>query len=74
MLGYSKTVWDEAEVAIARHGSFPAVIASPEAAVHWPGTLAVAVGDAQADRLAAMYGYEPVWCGRTEPVAERAAA
>ncbi len=74
MLGYAPTVWDEAEAAIARYGSFPAVIASPEAAVHWPTPLAVANSDAQADRIAAMYGYEPIWCGRTEPYAERAAA
>ncbi len=66
ILGYADNVWDEAEVAV-ESGPFDAVIASPEAAEHWPGEiLAVANDDAQAERLARMHGFDEfVFCGRT---------
>lgn len=66
VLGYGSTVWDELEVAIVGQ-EFAAVIASPEAAAHWPGpVLAVAEDDSHAERLAAMHGFtDVVFCGRT---------
>lgn len=66
VLGYGPKLWDEVAVAIDRR--FDAVIASPEAARHWPGSvLAVARDDAHAERLAAMHGFtDVVFCGRTE--------
>lgn len=74
MLGYGESVWDDAAAAIARHGRGLPIIASPEAARHCDSVLAVAEDDAQADRLAWMYGYEPIWCGRSKPWPEVAAA
>ncbi len=56
------------DVAAALERPFGAVIASPEAAAHWPGELlAVADDDGHAERLAAMHGFVDVtFCGRTE--------
>lgn len=70
ILGYRETVWDEAEAA-QRTGKFDAVIASPEAARHWPGKVLVeARTDREAERLAVILGYdEMVFCGRSEGVA-----
>jgi hypothetical protein len=67
ILGYSESVWDEASDALERD-SFDAVIASPEAAEHWPGDiLAIANNDEHALRLARMHGFaENVFCGATE--------
>lgn len=67
VLGYAPTVWDDAAVAL-KTGTFDAVIASPEAAEHWPGSItAVAESDTHADRLVRMLGFdEVVFCGRTE--------
>ncbi len=68
ILGYAEGVWEEAAAAIDT-GPFDAVIASPEAAEHWPGEiLAIANDDGQAERMARMHGFdEVVFCGRTEP-------
>lgn len=73
LLGYSPQVWEEV-AAVLGGREFGAVIASPEAAAHWPGpVLAVADDDGHAERLAAMHGFsDVVWCGR-QP-AERIAA
>lgn len=70
ILGYAPNVWDEAAEAMA-DGPVDAVIASPEAAEHWPGdVLAIAHSDSQADALAYMHGFETVvFCGRTEKAA-----
>lgn len=74
MLGYGPDVWRDAGAAHAKYGALP-VIASPEAAEHLNGpVVAIARTDRHADRLAAMYGYDPVWCGRTEPYTARSAA
>ncbi|HEX2654266.1 MAG TPA: hypothetical protein VHN11_11535, partial [Xanthobacteraceae bacterium] len=65
MLGYAETVWDDALAAYAQYGRFDAVIISPEVAEHWTGpVLAVVADEDRAERVAAMHGYEPVWCGR----------
>jgi hypothetical protein len=72
ILGYAETVWDDAAKALDT-GSFDAVIASPEAAEHWPGDiLAIANDDDQAERMARMHGFDDfVFCGRTAlPTAE----
>ncbi|MBZ9659784.1 hypothetical protein LB523_12080 [Mesorhizobium sp. ESP-6-4] len=65
ILGYADTVWDELEAALET-GPFDAVIASPEAAEHWPGEiLAIAEDDQHAEKLAVMHGLtDAVWCGR----------
>lgn len=67
ILGFAPTVWKDLDGALAE-GPFGGVIASPEAARHWPGeVLAVANDDAHALRLARMHGFErTVVCGRTE--------
>lgn len=67
VLGYAESVWREAEAAFET-GPFDAVIASPEAADHWPGDiLAIARDDDHAERLAHMHGFdEIVFCGRSE--------
>lgn len=65
ILGYGESLWDD----LAAHwGSYDAVIASPEAAEHWPGPLlAVANDDGHARMLAEGYGFEDVViCGATE--------
>ena len=68
ILGYGEHVWDDFERATGR---FDAVIASPEAAEHWPGpVLFIAANDAQALRVARMHGFEEtVFCGRSERLA-----
>jgi hypothetical protein len=68
LLGYSPTLWDEVAAAIDRGYSFSSVIASPEAARHWPGkVLAVAADDEDAERLAYVHGFDRVvWCGKSE--------
>jgi hypothetical protein len=67
VLGYAPTVWSEATAALDA-GRFDAVIASPEAAEHWPGPIEdVARSDAHALRLADEHGFdEVVFCGRSE--------
>lgn len=67
ILGYSKTVWTEVEAALKK-SDFDVVIASPEAAEHWPGPVyAVAENDAIADDIAQMCGFDHVvFCGRSE--------
>ncbi|WP_226576542.1 hypothetical protein [Acuticoccus sediminis] len=66
ILGYAPTVWGEVTEAL-RDGPFDAVIASPEAAEHWPGeVMAVAHCDVEAERIAAQIGFDSVtFCGRT---------
>jgi hypothetical protein len=70
ILGYGPDVWSEAEQALKRE-EFDVVIASPEAAEHWPGEVfAVAENDERAERLAYMHGFERVvFCGRSEEAA-----
>lgn len=65
VLGYGPTVWDD--LARVDDRKFDAVIASPEAAAHWPGdVLAIADDDRHAERIAAMHGFaEMVFCGRS---------
>ncbi len=68
VLGYAPTVWAEASAALDT-GGFDVVIASPEAAPHWPGEHIVARDDAHAERLVAMMGFEEaVFCGRSVQV------
>lgn len=69
VLGYGPTLWDDVSDAVGV--PFGAVIASPEAARHWPGPLlAVAHDDEHAGRLAAMHGFrDVVWCGRQGGIA-----
>ncbi len=65
LLGYAPNVWSDVESAMAEH-EFDAVIASPEAAEHWPEpVLAVVRDDEHAEVLAHMHGYEPIWCGKS---------
>lgn len=66
VLGYGETLWDDVAAAFVK-SPYAAVIASPEAAAHWPGpVLAVADDDAHAERLAAMHGFaDVVFCGRS---------
>lgn len=63
LLGYGPTLW--ADVDRALDEPFDAVIASPEAAEHWPGQIAaVAETNEHAAELAWMLGFdETVWCG-----------
>lgn len=67
VLGYHRTVWKDAERALAR-GKYDAVIASPEAAAHWPRPVdMIAHSDDQALTFANMMGYRPnkiVFCGK----------
>lgn len=67
ILGYAPTVWDEVEAAL-KGSDFDVVIASPEAAEHWPGPIyAVANTDAEAEQIAYMGGFEHVvFCGKSE--------
>lgn len=66
LLGYGPTLWRDVEAVLETGARFDAVIASPEAARHWPGEVAaVAWDDAHAERIAAMQGYVPVWCGKS---------
>lgn len=66
VLGYDATLWDDVERAIAR--PFHGVIASPEAAAHWPGpVLEVASNNYEAVRLARMHGFDDLaLCGMEE--------
>lgn len=66
VLGYGETLWDDVDRELAR--PFGAVIASPEAAEHWPGpVLAVANNDDEALRLARMHGFNDLTlCGMME--------
>ncbi|AKR55711.1 hypothetical protein XM25_07850 [Devosia sp. H5989] len=66
ILGYAPTVWAEAEAALD-DGAFEVVIASPEAAEHWPGEVtALAHDDKHAEHLARVCGFDDwTWCGRT---------
>ena len=66
LLGYGETLWDDVDREVAR--PFGAVIASPEAAEHWPGpVLAVANTDDEALRLARMHGFTDLaLCGMME--------
>ena len=70
ILGHDLSVWREAHAAI-KNARFDAVIASPEAAEHWPGDiLAISDCDAHADWLARVHGFDQVvFCGRSEKVA-----
>lgn len=67
ILGYGWSLWRDVRKALDV-GPYDAVIASPEAAEHWPGEIfAIARSDEHADRLADMHGFDDVvWCGRTE--------
>ncbi|MGB3445729.1 MAG: hypothetical protein WBA48_03425 [Xanthobacteraceae bacterium] len=69
ILGYGPSIWVDVERELAS-GSFDAVIASPEAAEHWPApVLAIANDDDHALRLARMHGFEDfVFCGRSGAV------
>jgi len=71
VLGYDDTLWADVERALEA-GPYDAVIASPEAAEHWPGALlAVAFDNYEAAWLASINGFDDVtWCG----VKERKAA
>lgn len=71
VLGYDDELWDDVERALET-GPFDAVIASPEAAEHWPGEiLEVARTNRNAAELAYLHGFDDVtWCG----VKEREAA
>lgn len=66
ILGYGETIWSDLDAALEGR-SFEGVIASPEAAAHWPGRIvAIARDDAHAERLAAMHGFsDVVFCGRS---------
>src|SRR5690606_12413746 len=63
ILGYGPTIWADLDRALDV-GEYAAVIASPEAAEHWPGeVLAIARNDEHADSIAAMCGFEDItWC------------
>jgi hypothetical protein len=75
VLGYGPMLWEEVAAALDRPHEFDTVIASPEAAAHWPAQVdMVADDDDHAERLAAMHGLEPVWCGRSEGGAYAVAA
>lgn len=67
ILGHGPTLWDDLA---ANWGEFDAVIASPEAAVHWCGPLlAIAHDDEQALTTAQNYGFDqPTICGATGEV------
>ncbi|KQX35328.1 hypothetical protein ASD04_14910 [Devosia sp. Root436] len=70
ILGYGPTLWVDVEQALDG-ADYAAVIASPEAAEHWPGdVLAIAHDDDHADRIARSIGFDDVtWCGRTKEAA-----
>lgn len=67
LLGHSQTLWRDV-AATLDDGPFGGVIASPEAARHWPGkVLAVADDDEHAEQLANIHGFDRVaWCGKSE--------
>jgi hypothetical protein len=68
VLGYGQTVWEEAEQALVAGRPFDFVMASPEVAIQWPGTVdATVFTDEQADAMVAMHDFdEVVFCGRSE--------
>lgn len=70
VLGYGSSIWEDAERAL-KNAKFDLVIASPEAAEHWPGPIyAVAKSDRHADEIVFINGFEDVvFCGRSEEVA-----
>lgn len=70
ILGYAQTIWDDVQEAM-KTGPFDAVIASPEAAAHWPRKVDhIARDDDHALRLARMHGYEDfIFCGAQERIA-----
>ena len=67
LLGHSPGLWTDVYKALSEN-SFDGVIASPEAAAHWPGkVLAIADDDEHAERLAYLHGFDRVtWCGKSE--------
>lgn len=67
ILGHGPTVWQDLA---DQWGDFGAVIASPEAAEHWPGpVLAVANDDKHALMIAESYGFEDLaLCGQQQEV------
>jgi hypothetical protein len=67
VLGHGDHVWTDL-AGVIDSGPFEAVIASPEAAAHWPAKLlAIASHDLDADRLVKMHGFaEAIYCGRPE--------
>ena len=70
ILGYGPTLWADVDRALD-DADYAAVIASPEAASHWPGpVLAIAHDDDHADRIARSCGFDEVtWCGRAKEAA-----
>lgn len=66
VLGYGPDLWSDVAAAISQ--PFDGVIASPEAAKHWPGpVLEIAHDDVHAERLAVMHGFsDVVFCGRSK--------
>lgn len=75
VLGYGPTLWADVARVMAVGERFRTVIAAPEAAKHWPDPMVmIADDDEHAERLAAMHGLEPVWCGRTTGGADALAA
>lgn len=73
VLGYGPSLWRDVDAAL--DAGFDAVIASPEAAEHWPGpVLAVARDDDDAERLVRTYGFDAaIFCGRQNASAVEAA-
>ena len=69
ILGYGERVWADAERALAT-GGFETVVASPEAASMWPGSVdAVVRSDAEAEQMAFVLGYDDwTFCGRQPEV------
>lgn len=67
VLGYGETLWTDVAAALDG-GAFDAVVASPEAADHWPDMVDfIARSDFEADEYVRMQGFdEAVFCGRTE--------
>lgn len=60
ILGTGESVWRQAERALARH-KFSGVVASPEAAKHWPGHVdAIVWTDEKALRRAIVLGFDKV--------------
>jgi hypothetical protein len=68
ILGYGPSLWDDVARALESGDRFDGVIASPEAAEHWPEKVtAIAKSDVEAERLAFLHGFDnTVFCGRQE--------
>lgn len=66
LLGHAPTLWDDVSRELDQ-GPFDGVIASPEAARHWPGKIiALSDDDEHAERLAYLHGFDRVsWCGKS---------